>query len=343
MGTIQRVTTLLLVMLTVAAAGLHAQEPTTTTAPNPAFDEEMRKADALVQQRKYEDALQSYKKAFALTSKSSFDACVGMAVAYRGLGAHKNVAEVCADALKLAGDARQQAAVHNMRGAALVALADKPDDKRLTEAEREFLAAIAAKEDLYPAHLNLGVTLMKMNRDEEGVRVLKHYAEVAPKGKDVDYALRIIEEPRRAREAYAPDFSFTSKDGEFITLEDLRGKTVVLDFWGTWCKPCLMATPDLLKLRKKYAEQPVVFVGIAVRDQEPEWAAYIEKNKMDWPQFLDTNRKIVMPFAVVSYPTYIVIDAEGIVRARKSGYSPSETQRWLDDEIRQSLKKKGPA
>jgi thiol-disulfide isomerase/thioredoxin len=342
MGTIQRVTTLLLVALTVAAGGLRAQEPK-TTAPNPAFDEEMRKADTLAQQRKYEEALQSYKKAFGMTGKSSFEACAGMALAYRGLGAHKNVAEVCAEALKLAGDARQQAAIHSMRGAALVALADKPDDKRLAEAEREFLAAIEAREDFYAAHLNLGVTLLKMNRDEEGIKVLKHYAEVAPKGKDLDYALRIIEEPRRAREAYAPDFSFTSKDGEFITLDDLKGKTVVLDFWGTWCKPCLMATPDLLKLRKKYAEQPVVFVGIAVRDQEAEWAAYIEKNKMDWPQFLDTSRKIVTPFAVVSYPTYVIIDAEGIVRARKSGYSPSETQGWLDDEIKKSLKRRGPS
>jgi thiol-disulfide isomerase/thioredoxin len=340
MGTIQRTTTLLLVALTVAVLGLRAQEPK-PTAPNPAFDEEMRKADGLAQQRQYEQALQAYKKAFALTGKTSYDACVGVALAYRGLGAHKNVAETCVDALKLAADARQSAAVHNMRGAALVALADKPDDKRLQEAEREFLAAIGDKEDLYSAHLNLGVTLLKMNRDEEGVRVLKRYTEIAPEGREVDNALRMIEEPRRAREAYAPDFSFTSKDGEFITLGDLKGKIVVLDFWGTWCKPCLMATPDLLKLNKKYAEQGVVFVGIAARDQEPEWAAYIEKNKMNWPQFLDTNRKIIMPFAVIAYPTYIVIDAEGVVRARKSGYNPMETQNWLEDEIKKSLKKRG--
>ena len=343
MGTIQRLTTTLLFALTVTAIVVRAQEPK-ATASNPAFDEEMRKADALVQQRQFEPALAVYKKAFAMTGKSSYEACIGIALAYRGLGAHKNVTEVCTDALKLAGDARETAAIHNMRGAALVALADnKPDDKRLQEAEREFLAAIAAKEDLLPAHLNLGVTLLKMNRDEEGVRVLKHFVEVAPKGKEADNALRMIEEPRRAREAYAPDFSFTSKDGEFITLEDLKGKTVVLDFWGTWCKPCLMATPDLLKLRKKYADQPVVFVGIAVRDQEPEWAAYIEKHKMDWPQFLDTNRKIVMPFAVNTYPTYIVIDGEGVVRARKSGYNPMETHGWIDDEIKKSLKRRGPS
>ena len=326
-GTIHRITTASVLALTVVGAQLLAQQPA-DPAKVQAAQEEMEKADGFAQRRQYEQALQSYKKAFTLTGKTSFQACMGMALAYRGLGAHKNVADICVDALKLAGDGKERAAVHNMRGAALVALSDKPDDKRLQDAQREFLAAIEASETFHAAHLNLGITLLKMNRDEEGVRALKRYVEVAPRGKDVDFALTLIEEPRRARESFAPDFSFTSKQGEFITLEDLRGKTVVLDFWGTWCKPCLMATPDLFKLNKKFSEQGVVFVGIAVNDQESAWAAYIEKNKMDWPQFFDRTRKIATPFGVVAYPTYIVIDGDGIVRARQSGYGP--THRRLD-------------
>jgi len=335
MKTIQQLTTLVVLLLTVGIAAAQGQRE--------AYDDEMRKADSLVQRRQYEEALQSFKKAFALSNKTSFDAWMGMALALRSLGAHKNVADACADGLKLAADARQVASVHNMRGAALVALSDKPGDKRLEEAQREFLAAVGAYENLYSAHLNLGVTLLKMNKDEEGVRVLKHYVEVAPKGKDVDNALKMIDEPRRARETFAPDFSFTSKQGEFITLEDLKGKTVVLDFWGTWCKPCLMATPDLVKLNKKFSEQGVVFIGVAVNDQEDPWAAYIEKNKMDWTHFFDKTRKLATPFGVNSYPTYIIIDGEGIIRARHSGYSPTQTQSWIEDEIKRTLKKKGPA
>lgn len=335
MRTIQQLTTLVVLLLTVGAAAARGQRE--------AYDDELRKADGLVQRRQYEEALQSYKKAFALSNKTSFDAWLGMALAYRSLGAHKNVADACADGLKLAGDAKQVANVHNLRGAALVALSDKPDDKRLEEAQREFLAAVGANEQLYTAHLNLGITLLKMNKDEEGVRVLKHYVEVAPKGKEVDNALKMIDEPRRARETFAPDFSFTSKQGEFVTLEDLKGKTILLDFWGTWCKPCLMATPDLLKLYKKFSEQGVVFIGVAVNDQEDSWAAYIEKNRMEWPQFFDKTRKMATPFGINSYPTYIIIDGEGIVRARHSGYSQTQTQGWIEDEIKRTLKKKGPA
>lgn len=274
MKTIQHLTTLvvLLLCLDIVPAAQDKQA---------AYDEEMRKAELLLNRRVYEEALQAYKKAYVLKDKTSLDAALGMALAYRGLGAHKNVLDLAAEALALAGDDKlQQAKVHNLRGAALVALSDKPGDKRLQEAEGEFRAALAANENLYSAQLNLGVALLKLNRDEEGVRELKAYIERAPKGPETANTLKMIEEPRRAREAFAPDFSFTSKQGEFISLEDLKGKTVLLDFWGTWCKPCLMATPSLIRLHKKFAGQPVVFIGIAVRDQEDAWAAYIDRNEM---------------------------------------------------------------
>ena len=337
MTTIQRAATLLVVLLTVAAAAA-AQD----TGKSDAYSEEMRKADMLASRKQFEPALQSYKKAYSLSGKTSSDALVGMAIAYRGLGGHKNVLSVCKDGMKLAGeDKRQQAKFLNLKGASLVALAEKPRDKELVEAEQTFRAALEADPELYAAQLNLGVALLKQERDEEGVRALKAYVEHLPKGAaspaSLANTLKMIEEPRRAREIYAPDFSLTTKQGEYMTLEDLKGKIVVLDFWGTWCGPCRQATPGLVKLNRKYAEQGVVFLGIAERDEEDKWAPYIEKNKMEWPQFLDTTRKMVPLFQVFSYPTYIVIDAEGIVRARKSGYGP-DTDGWLESEIKKALK-----
>jgi thiol-disulfide isomerase/thioredoxin len=339
MRTIQRLTTLLLLALTVASAIVTAQEPQ-NKAGNPAYDQEIRKADALAQQRQYEAALQSYKKAFALTGKTSYEACLGMALAYRGLGAYKNVADACTDALKLATDPKQQANVHNLHGMALVELANnRQDEKKLREAEQAFRAALAANETLHVAHYNMGIALIRMHRDEEGVQELQRYVDLAPGGKDTAEAIKTIAEPRRARESFAPDFSFTSKDGEFISLADVKGKVVVLDFWGTWCGPCVMATPGLVKLHKKFAEQPVVFISVAENDREEAWAAYVEQHKMVWPQFLDRTRKMVAPFGVRGYPTYIVIDPEGIVQWRVSGYGPS-TDGEVESEIKKALKEK---
>ena len=333
MRSVQRVATLALLMLTATVAAQQDKQD--------AYDDQMRKADLLVNRRQYEEALKEYKKAYSLANKTSLDAAFGMAMAYRGLGAHKNVVDLMTnEAMKLAGDdPKNKAKVHNLRGAALVALAEKPNDKRLSDAEADFRAALAANPDLPTAQLNLGITLLKQGRDEDGRRELQRYVETAPKGADTATALKMIEEPRRARETFAPDFSFTSKDGEFISLEDLRGKTVLLDFWGTWCKPCVMATPGLVKLQKKFAEEPVVFISVAENDREEQWAEYIEKNKMTWPQFFDKTRKLVMPFGITSYPTYILIDGDGVVRWRHFGYG-METDGMVESEIKKSLKKK---
>ncbi|HEY0348683.1 MAG TPA: hypothetical protein VGC60_11075 [Pyrinomonadaceae bacterium] len=74
-----------------------------------------------------------------------------------------------------------------------------------------------------------------MGRDAEGIVELKKYVEAQPNGSKAESAARLIENPRRARAAYAPDFSLTTADGEFVSLEDLHAKVLLLDFWGTWC------------------------------------------------------------------------------------------------------------
>src|SRR5258705_8104946 len=136
MGPIQRMTTSLLLALTVWIAPAAAQAPQDRSRDNPAVQEEMRKGETFAQRRQYEPALQSYKKAYALSDKTSFEAWMGMVVAFRGLGAHKNVVDACEEGLKIAADGRQIASVHNMRGAALVALSDTPGDKGLGAAQR---------------------------------------------------------------------------------------------------------------------------------------------------------------------------------------------------------------
>jgi thiol-disulfide isomerase/thioredoxin len=301
------------------------------------YEEELRNGDAYMQRRMFEQALQAYKHAYALKDKSSYDAAVGMALAYRGLGAHKNVLDVCGQGLKLAGDDKVHLAqMHNLRGVALVALADKPNDKKLQEAETVFRTALAANESLIAARLNLGIALLKMSRDAEGIGELKTYVASAPASPEVDNARKMIADPRRAREPFAPAFSFTSKEGEYIALEDLAGKTVLLDFWGSWCAPCIASTPGLIKLRRKFADQPVVFLGIA-QDEDNRWREYLDRHNMDWPQYLDTSRRVLRLFNITVYPTYVILDGDGIVRARKSGYG-SDTHAWLEREIKNTLK-----
>jgi thiol-disulfide isomerase/thioredoxin len=91
-------------------------------------------------------------------------------------------------------------------------------------------------------------------RDEEGIAELKKEIAIRANGTTADESRSLIANPRRAREKYAPDFSLVSTAGEKFTVESLRGKVVLLDFWGTWCAPCVRAVPSLRKLHKEHAK-----------------------------------------------------------------------------------------
>jgi peroxiredoxin len=303
------------------------------------YESEIQKGRDLLTRRRYEDALKSFKRANGLRNKQSPECFLLMAQAYQGLEAYKNVTTSCDKVIELAGnDIKLQAQAYNLKGIALQSQADIKDLKKHKEAEEVFRQGLALNTDLHVLHYNLGVTLLRQLRDPEGIAELKKYIELESDGPRADQALKLIENPRRAREAYAPDFSFTSSEGEYISLEDLRGKVVLLDFWGTWCPPCVASVPSLRDLYKKYSkEAPFLIIGVSSDSDEDKWRAFTAENKMVWPQYLDRDRNIQRAFSVRAFPTYILLDHEGIVRFRVTGLS-FEREAALSDAIRKQIK-----
>jgi thiol-disulfide isomerase/thioredoxin len=299
-----------------------------------AFDAAMQQGERALKLRQYEDALQAFKRANGLREKKSPEAQFAMARVYRELNAHKSAVDSCTEALKHVGDRKpMEIAIRNLRGLSIGSLVEKNDDKRLKDAEADF-RAIAP--DLPIAQYNLGFTLVRQGRDDEGIVELKAYLIRDGSTREAAEARRIIENPKRARAFYAPEFSVTTLQGEHIALEDLRGRVVLLDFWATWCGPCIAATPGLVRLQKKYAEAPFTLVGVSLDRNKDAWRSYIEKEKMEWPQYLD-NGRVASLFKVRPIPTYIILDHEGAVRAMKTGYG-RDTDGWLDYEIKKALK-----
>ena len=97
------------------------------------------------------------------------------------------------------------------------------------------------------------------------------------------------------------------------TLESLKGKVVVLDFWATWCKPCVASFPKLSKLQKELSDD---FVIIAIADQDEETVApVLEKNPLETWVGLDVDGSVVGDYGVAARPTAVVIDREGKVAA----------------------------
>jgi len=332
---------LMAILLMLAPAGSFPTGlPVVRSQDNTAsYEAEFQNGLKLLRGKRYEDALKSFKRANDMRNKQSAECFYGMAQAYQGLLAYKNVVESCDKMIEFSGgDVKTQANAYNLKGIALQTQADGKDQKKLQDAETSFRQGLALGTDLPILHYNLGYTLLQENRDPEGIVELKKYTELVPEGAKAEQALKLVENPRRAREQFAPDFSITTSEGEYLTLDDLRGKVVVLDFWGTWCPPCVAALPALRDLKKRYAkEKAFVMISVSSDTVEEKWKDFILKNQMDWPQTLDRGRKVQQAFDVRAFPTYIMLDHEGIVRFR------GVTTVWertgeLDDAIRKEIK-----
>lgn len=337
-----RLTTLLfLISLGLVGSLLNSPPTWTATAQDsePTYEDHIESGKRLLRQRRHDEALKSFKRANEMRDKKCAECYGWMAETYLALDAYKNVIDSADKVVEFAGgDQQLLLKAYNNKGLALQASAEKKDQKKLQAAEAVFRQALAIPNAPPILHYNIGVVLMQLNRDEEGVAEVKQYMKLQPRGPYSETARKLAENPRRARENYAPDFSFTSLQGEYIALEDLKGKVVVLDFWGTWCPPCVESVPELRNLHKRYSKEPsFVLIGISSDGDEMAWKEFTEKNKMVWPQYRDRDRKIQNMFNVRAFPTYILIDHEGIVRFQSVGFSWLRSAN-LDDAIRKQVK-----
>jgi peroxiredoxin len=315
------------------ASAARFQDPDTT------YDDVVQEGKDLFRQRRYDDALKRFKRANEMREKKSAECYVWMSETYLALEAYKNVIESADKVIEFAGDDRKLLfSAYNNKGLALQASAEKKDQKKLQAAEAVFRQAMGLGNPPSIVHYNLGVALLQLNRDDEGVASIKEYLKLDPKGPYSEMGRKLVENPRRARENFAPDFSFTSLQGEYIALEDLKGKVVLLDFWGTWCPPCVESVPELRNLQKRYSKEPsFVMIGISSDSDEEEWRQFTEKNKMVWPQYRDKDRRIQRAFGIRAFPTYVLIDHEGIVRLQSVGFSWMRSAN-LDDAIKKQVK-----
>jgi len=300
------------------------------------YEERLASAKDLLRQYRYDEAVKGFRRANEMREKKSAECYALMSEAYLNLEAYKNVIAAADKSIALAGgDTQFLLKAYNNKGLALLAQANKKDQVKLEAAEAAFREALKLKNAPPVLRYNLGVVLMQLYRDEEGVAEVQQYMKLQPKGSYVGVAKKLVENPRRARENFAPDFSFTSADGEYITLEDLKGKVVMLDFWGTWCPPCVASVPELRNLNKRFSNDSFVLIGVSSDRDENAWRDFTDKNRMVWPQYRDKEGRILEAFNIRAFPTYVVIDHEGIVRFQRTGMQAPGV---LDDAIKRQIR-----
>ena len=129
---------------------------------------------------------------------------------------------------------------------------------------------------------------------------------------------------RCAEGAEAPDFTVLDPDGKPITLSSLRGKAVVLDFWGSWCVWCIKGIPDMKKAYKKLSRK-VEFFSIACNDTDEKWRAALAEQQMPWLQAINGEGKddVSVLYGIQAYPTKIIIGSDGKIVKTIVGEDPA--------------------
>jgi len=331
---------LAVLFLCISAPAISAQtisDPQTASDP---VSQALSQGDLYLSKHKYDLAIEAYQKADKLSHHTSPTAYLRLASTERKLGAFSMALDDAKHAEKVAGSDRTSAVqAHQVRAALLTQMAGKSTDKKLKEAEDELRQALALDVPQSLTHYDLGMVLIKQERDAEGVAELNAFV-AAPDAdpKTVIEARRVIANPIRGREPFAPDFSFTTKGNQNISNASLRGKVVLLDFWATWCPPCRESLPMVRGIDKKYSGKQVQVVSISGDDDEDVWRTFTTAQNMTWSQYIDLSDEVETSFKVDSIPTFVVLDKDGVIRFRQSGLGDS-TAGDIEDAINKALKR----
>ncbi|MEO6724050.1 MAG: redoxin family protein [Blastocatellia bacterium] len=243
-----------------------------------------------------------------------------------------------ADLLKSFGAAR-------MAGAAitLAELAEKRKntDEAIDYYSQAFIIALATSEevDLKAIRRNLGELYVVKQKSEIGLgdRVLKAYDAYI---KDRDERAAKLEQPNINEGATNPlAFRLTKLDGSRLEMASLRGKVVVMNFWATWCGPCLTEMPLFEKVQAKYKDdQNVVFLALSTDEDRELVPPHLKQYKFNLPVAYAEHLNDF--FSVNSIPTTIILDGKGEVAFRQAGYNPrSDFVADLTEKIEAAKKK----
>ncbi len=111
----------------------------------------------------------------------------------------------------------------------------------------------------------------------------------------------------------APNFTLELFDGNTLTLSDLRGKPVVVNFWASWCPPCREEAADVEKVWRDYKDRGVVFVGVNVSDERQDALDYIKEFDITYGNGPDDGKKAYDAYGVTGFPETFFVNDQGIV------------------------------
>jgi peroxiredoxin len=146
-------------------------------------------------------------------------------------------------------------------------------------------------------------------------------SKIAPK---VDSMMPMLAQQRESLKAMAalavgkvfPDFDEKDLTGQPLSIAKYKGKIVLIDFWATWCGPCVAELPNVIEAYKKYHEQGFEIIGISLDEEEAKLKSFIAEKNMTWQQYFDGQgwkNKLSQKYGITSIPATFLLDRDGQV------------------------------
>ncbi|MEQ8524904.1 TlpA disulfide reductase family protein [Gracilimonas sp.] len=135
------------------------------------------------------------------------------------------------------------------------------------------------------------------------------------------------------------NFKLKNLDNRTVSYEDLKGeKLTVIDFWATWCKPCIKSIPKFVEMNERLESQGVQFIGISVDGPRnlSKVKPFAKSLGVDYPVLLDTDNNVMSRLRVQAVPTLLIVNSDDEVVYFHEGYTPGE-EKMIEAEIHKLL------
>jgi peroxiredoxin len=128
----------------------------------------------------------------------------------------------------------------------------------------------------------------------------------------------------------APDFALQSRDGQLISLSELKGEVVLINFWASWCGPCRQEMPLLEALYQRYAPLGFTMLGVNTDEDSSSAENMLAENPVSFPILYDSSNEVTRLYNVVAMPSTVLVDREGNIRYLHAGYQPGYEDDYQD-------------
>ena len=155
----------------------------------------------------------------------------------------------------------------------------------------------------------------------------------APGGIAVNESVAEVRQERKA----APNFLLELPGGGTLSIEGLRGKVVMLDFWASWCQPCRDEAPVLAQVYREYRGRDVEFVGVNLWDSPGDAELFLQQEGHEYPNGIDAGGKIAISYGVRGIPEKFFITRDGLIARKFTGPMNPDLLRQILDALLSEL------